>query len=57
VERQINASWWLGLAHYGEKRGAGLTTALRVIIQAQRLAVSNWNPAVTEFIKQRIKIV
>jgi MSHA biogenesis protein MshN len=49
-----NASWWLGLAITEEKLGAG-NTALRSYYQAQNLA--QLDPAVTEFIQQRINVL
>lgn len=49
-----NASWWLGLAITEEKFGAG-NTALWSYYQAQNLA--QLDPAVTEFIQQRINVL
>jgi MSHA biogenesis protein MshN len=49
-----NARWWLGLAITEEKLGAG-KTALNSYYQAQNLA--QLDPAVTEFIKQRISVL
>ena len=49
-----NARWWLGLAITEEKLGAN-KLALDCYFQAQKLA--QLEPAVTDFIKQRIKLL